>query len=140
VAAQVVFNRALTGVFVAGTPFVMVAEKVVLDFLATVTALAAIDWFLEFTGDDPNDAAAVWNQELAEEDAGGGVVAMPKVIRTFKENGGANLAIGTHSLSCQFVRTHKCCRIQARVNAVPAAGAASLQVLTQFGIPAISPG
>lgn len=137
-AAQVVFNRVLTGAFVAGTPFFITAEKVVLDFLATVTVLAAIDWFLEFTGDNPLSAAAVWNQELAEEDAGGGVVAMPKVVRTFKENGGANLAIGTHSLSCQFVRTHKYCRIQARVNAVPAGGAASLQVSTQFGIPATS--
>jgi len=114
------------------------AEKVVLDFLATVTAVAAIDWFLEFTGDNPNDAAAVWSRELAEEDAGGGVVAMPKVVRTFKENGGANLAIGVHPMSCQFVRTHKSCRLQARVNAVPAAGAASLLVSTQFGIPVIS--
>lgn len=132
-----IFNGALTGSFVPSNPFVIQGERITLDFQAVVTVgTVSIAFYLEFASENPLAAGTRWFREVAEEDAGDGVVAMPKVIRTFEENGGAALAIGTHRLSCHFVRAHQFGRIQSRVTG---AGAAALTVFAPFGIVAISP-
>lgn len=95
----------------------MPGNRCVLDFDLTVTVLANVEWYLEWTSDSPNDASARLRREVAEEDIGGGVVRMPKVVRNFQENGGAALAAGTHRLNCQFVKEGQFFRIQIRAQA-----------------------
>ena len=133
-AVQTVFSGALGAGFAAGTPFFLYQDNtyVVLDFEAVVTVAASIEWFLEFTSGNPNDVGAEWYQETAQEDAGGGVVGMPKVLRTLQANGGGTLAAGTHRVSTQFVRKHLYARIQVRQSA---GTVTDLTVLNVFGGP-----
>ena len=133
-----IFEAQLTAVNQASQPFLIPADKVVLDFDFDVTVLATVEWFLEFTGDDPNNAAqgtTVWAREVAEEDIGAGVVHMPIVIRDFSALAVGNLAAGTaQARDAQFVRTHKFCRVQIRASAGTVTRA---RIRAQFGsIPA----
>lgn len=121
----VIFNGALGAAFVPSAPIFIAAREVPLDFVVTVTDPADVEWFMEFTAEDPTDAATLWRREIAEEDVGGGIVNMPKVVRRLRENGGAILAVGVHALTAQSIRTHGYCRVQSRV----ASGAASVQIL-----------
>lgn len=133
------FNGALTGAFQPSQPIMLTAERFTIDWLLTVAAgaVAVLEWYLEFASDDPNAASTQWFREVAEEDATGGDVNMPKVVRTFEENGGGGLtAATTHGLSTQFVRAHNFVRVQVRLLS---GAATTAQILARFGLPAISP-
>lgn len=115
-----IFNAALTGAFVASKPTQLVNEELTLDFtLVTTGGPTTVNWFPEFSEDLKN-----WFREVAEEDAGKGVISMPKAVRTFADNGGTQLSDGTHLLSVQLVRQKPFARIQIEVTA----GAATAQV------------
>jgi hypothetical protein len=119
------FKGPLTGSFVPSTAMLMQGDRVSLDFsLVTVGVTTAVEWYMEF-GDTP----ACGFRETAEEDVAGGVVGMPKVVRTFRENGGALLAAGTSKMTVQFVRKHQFVRLQLRV----ASGAATATITAPFG-------
>lgn len=110
-----IFNKVLTTSFVASSPIIISAGRFSIDFLITVAGGAAtVVFFLEFAEDDPNAAATKWFAEVAEEDAGAGVVSMPKVLRTFADNAGTTLAVGTHKLSVQFTRQHQFARFSMK--------------------------
>jgi hypothetical protein len=133
-----VFDKALTTSYAATTPLMMAAGRVTMDFLLTVATEAAVQWYLEFTDDNPNNASTQWFRELAEEDAGGGVVAIPLVVRTFKESSATltNLQAGTFAGSAQFARTHKFFRLQIRASSGSVTRA---QIWGQFGVAAVTP-
>lgn len=128
---NVVFDGALTGGFVATKPLLMTADTIVYDMIATVSVLAKIEFFLEFTSDNPLDPLAFWSREVSEDDAGNGVVHMPMVVRDLQVNGGTGLPIGVSKVTLQFVRKHRCVRMQVRA----AVGTVTeLQVLAPFGL------
>ncbi len=132
-AARIFNNQVLTTSFVASKVFILGAEHVTLDFEAVITTGSTIvEYFIEYTVENPLDAAVRFFREVAEENAGNGVVAMPIVIRSLKLNGAANnlLTVGTHRTSHQFIRHHKMVRIQARLLA--GGGAARLTVDEPF--------
>ena len=122
-----IFDNALGAVFVPSQPFLLSAQRAVLDFTYLAAAAAVIEWYLEFTSTDPNDAATVWFREVAEENAGGGAVSMPNVVRTFPA-----VTAASAGKDCEFVRTHHFCRVQLRL-------AGKLFVDVPFGAPANSP-
>lgn len=100
---------------------------VTLDFLINVTGPATITFFLEFS-----ENATDWFAEVAEEDAGKGVVAMPKVVRTFADNNSTAVATNAaFAVSCQFTRQAPFVRVQAAVSA----GAAIMTLTAPFGTP-----
>lgn len=113
-----------------------------IDFRLVVGVAGNIEWFLEFAGENPNNAATRWYQETAEEDASGGLVAMPKAVRRFYENGTPlmNLLAGTHDLTVQLQRSHQFGRLKARLDlvATPAA-VVSMEAIARFGFVANSP-
>jgi hypothetical protein len=104
-----IFNGALTAAYVASDPFLIVNERATLDFAFTASGLGDVEWYLEFASLDPFDSATPWYRETAEEDAGGGAVAMPDVTRTF--------TLGALNKDAQFVRSHQFARIQIRTAA-----------------------
>lgn|SRR5574341_30088 len=109
----VLFNGTLTGSFAASRYVLLPSDKLTLAFqLVTSTGPSTVRWFPEFSDD-----LVTWFREIAEEDAAGGVVLMPKTIRTFADNAGTQLADGTHNLSVQLVRQGKFARIQMTVTA-----------------------
>lgn len=121
-------NALLTTTFQASAPFGLVGDHVVLDSIIVVANTGAqppgtpaqVEWYPEFTFDDPNSTTARWFRETAEEDLGNGDVRMPKTVRRWSENGDdLPLATGTHNLDAQFSRKHNYCRIQIRVSAAP---------------------
>lgn len=127
-AARLFTNQVLTTSFVASKVFAISGERITVDWLAVVTtAPTEIQWYFEFGSDLTN-----FFREVDEEDLGDGNVDMSKVVRSFKENGGALLAAGTHRLSTQFVRRHQFCRMQARI--VAGGGAATITVDERFGL------
>lgn len=74
---------------------------------------STVKFYLEFSEDN-----SVWYAEVAEEDAGAGVVSMPKVVRTFADNGGTTIANNpTFNVSCQFTRRAQFARVQMAVTA-----------------------
>ena len=97
--------------------------------LVTTGGPTTVNYYLEFTDENPNDSASAWFREVDEADNGTGTVKMSKVVRTFAENGGASLADGTHQLSCQFVRQAQFVRLQVSVSA----GAAVVTIDAPFG-------
>ena len=122
-----IFNGNLGVNFAPTRAFLLASEKITVDFLVTVTVgPAVIEWYLEYGSMNPNDPAAEWLREVAEEDVGNGVVYMPKVVRRLTDNDNAlhQLAQGTHYLSAQMMRAHQLCRLQVRMAAAPVATAA----------------
>jgi len=118
----------LGGSNTATNALLIVGDTVTLDFLLVTSAgPTAVQFFLEFSEDNVN-----WFREVAEEDGGKGVVSMPKVLRTFADNNGTNLADGTHLVSCQFTRRAQLVRLQMSVGA----GACVATVTAPFGTPA----
>lgn len=131
--ARIFDNQILTTSFVASKVFILGAEHVTLDFEAVITTNpTVVEWFMEFTSENPLDASTRFFREVAEEDAGNGVVAMPIVIRSLRDNNAADnlLPVATHLMSMQFIRHHKLVRIQARLLA--GGGAARLTVDEPF--------
>lgn len=113
--AVTLFKKALTGSFVASGYTMLAGGILTLDFdFAVATAPGTIEWYLEFA----SDPAGPWRREVAEEDAGAGIVAMPIVVRTFIDNGGTTtLAIGSYAFSTQFRRQEAFARVQSRITA-----------------------
>ena len=129
------FNGTLGAGFKASSWLQIAAEEVTLAFhLATSTGPTAINWFLEFS-DDPTPKSPIASREVDEQDTGNGVITMSKVLRTFKENGGANLADGTHDLSAQFTRQAPYVRFQIQVTT----GAATAKVTSSTGSIPVAP-
>ena len=109
----VIFNGTLTGSFLPTRYVLLPAEKLTLAFhLVTSSGPSTVQWFPEYSDD-----LVMWSREVAEEDAAGGVVLMPKTIRTFADNAGTQLADATHDLSVQLVRQGKFARLQMAVTA-----------------------
>ncbi len=119
----------LTTSFVPTKGFAIVACRVSFRFKFTVAAgtPAVIEYYMEF-GEDPNPAG-VWYREMAEEDAGNGVVAQPTVVRTLQDVNGATFAAGTYSLSAQFRREEQLARMQIKASA----GVVTMEVSAPFG-------
>jgi hypothetical protein len=124
-------------VFRASKPFLIVAERVVLDFIFRKTAglsTAIVEWYLEFASDDPNAAATRWFREVAEEDVGAGVTHMPPVVRDF-----SGIPTGTTARSCHLVRSHRFCRVQVQLAFASPDLLQRLTITTPFGIVAQAP-
>lgn len=132
------FNSVLGATFAPSRAFMIQGERATLDFLVEVTGetLAKIEWYFEFTSEDPNDPDAIWYRELAEQNtAGSGTTNMPKVVRVFQERDGTLLAAGEHALDAQCTRAHNFTRIQIAVTQ----GTASAVVRAPFATQADSP-
>jgi hypothetical protein len=122
VEAQSIFSGNVgTGSFTASAPFALTAGNdpgdpnfAVLDFHLDLSAPTKLEWYLEFTFDDPTDPAARWAKEIAEEDTAGGTVNMPIVLRAICANGGGNLPAGLTKVSAQLERKHTYARVQLR--------------------------
>ena len=111
----VIFNAALTASFQPSRPIIIVAEKVVLDFKLVINSRSAVQvqWYPEFTMDNPASPTAEWYRETAEEDLGNADARMPPSIRRFSTQGAdADLPTGTYYFDTQFKRTHGFVRIQ----------------------------
>lgn len=134
-----IFSGALGVTFAPTQPFLLHAEKVTVDFVVDVTiGPAVVEWYLEYTSGNPNDTNTIWYREVAEEDVGGGVVHMPKVVRNLEDNDDDNhqLTQGIHYMSAQMVRAHNLCRLQVRLNPVPVA-MATMRITVPIGYPAV---
>ena len=117
----------LTGSFQPSAPVLLVANQLTLDWDITASSgPTTLEWYLEFA----SDPAGPWRREVAEEDAGKGVVSMPEVVRTFANNNGTALADGSYGYEMQFVRQAALARVQVAV----AAGAAVVTVSSPTGI------
>ena len=124
----VIFNGTLVAGFVPTKYVLLPADKLTLAFhLVTSGGPSTVRWFPEYSDD-----LVTWSREVAEEDAAGGVVLMPKTIRTFADNAGTQLADGTHDLSVQLIRQGKFARLQVQV----AAGASTAIVTADGSSPA----
>lgn len=88
--------------------------KVTLDFLLACSGgPSTVTFFLEYS-----ENGVDWFAEVAEEDAGKGVVSMPKVIRTFADNNGTTIANNAaFAVTCQFKRLAQLVRVQMAVSA-----------------------
>lgn len=108
--AAILYNSTLTNAFQPSAFVMLTAGRLTLDFDIIVPSgsAATIRWYLEFAA-GPNGP---WRREVAEEDAAGGVVLMPAVVRTFATNAGTTLATGSYSFSTQFTRQEALARVQ----------------------------
>lgn len=98
----------------ASKSLMIASDKVTLDFLLNCSAgPSTVTFFLEFSEDN-----VAWFAEVAEEDAGKGVVSMPKVVRTFADNNSTAIANNTaFAVSCQFTRIAPFVRAQMAASA-----------------------
>lgn len=127
---KVIFNAALTSAFQPTRAFLIEANEITFYFDLTVTVAAAtVEWYMEFT-QSPGGSSPVWRREIAEEDAGQGVVLMPAVVRTFADNGSNNLAVGGHNFDAEFKRRNRFCRVQMKNTG----GAVRAKVTIPFGM------
>ena len=129
------FNSNLTNAFQPTQPILMVGDTLTLDFTFTVTGGVgtSVAWYLEFSSDP---AATLWAREIAEEDAGAGVVAMPLVIRTLQTNGAGTFAAGTYAVSAQLLRKHLYARLQIRA---PVGTISNMSIVAPFGLSVVTP-
>jgi hypothetical protein len=105
------FNGPLSSGYRPTKAVLISATEFTVDFELVISgSTATVQYYLEF-GEDP-DPNAKWYREIAEEDAGGGVVLMPVVIRSLAANAGGNLPVGTHLLDAEFKRRHRFVRLQ----------------------------
>lgn len=123
---------ALTSSFVASDPLLIVDGRISLDFELTVATDAAVEWYLEFTDQNPN--TGTWSREISEELQGNGAVTMAEVTRTFRSAGAASLILAAsgspYELDAQFRRDHKFARVQIRA----ASGSVTrAQITSQYG-------
>lgn len=126
-ASVILLKATLDGSFQPSAPVLLVANQLTLDWDITASSgPTTLEWYLEFA----SDPAGPWRREVAEEDAGKGVVSMPAVVRTFANNNGTALTDGDYGFEMQFVRQAALARIQACVTA----GAAVIAVSSPTGI------
>lgn len=122
---MILLNKALTGSFVPSDSFVIQSDKITLAFSLVCTGgPSAVEWYWEFSDD-----LIEFNRETTE-NITNGTIAVPEVVRTFKESSGANLADGTHKVTCEFVRHQKFARVQIRTSA----GAVQAIVKSLYGL------
>jgi len=133
----VIYDAAAQAAFTPSKPFLIVAERVTLDWFFDKTAgvsTAKVEWFLEFTSDDPLSVAARWAREVAEEDIGNGVTHMPPVVRDF-----ADIPTGQTKRSTQFVRSHQFVRVQIKLALTSPDLLQRVTVQTPFGSQVLVP-
>lgn len=120
--AQTIFNAPLTANFQASDPLQVVDDTIILDFAIVIAVgTVRVQWYLEFTSDNPFDPNTVWFREVAEEDIGNGDVRMPYAVRRFSTfNVDGDLPVGTHLLDVQISRVHDFCRIRIAGNGATA--------------------
>lgn len=101
-------------------PLIMEDKELSLNFDFTVLAgVPRVEFYPEYTDDNPFLATARWRREVAEEDIGNGDVRMPLVIRRFSTNAAdANLPAGPYNLNVQLRRAGQFVRLQMRGNGV----------------------
>lgn len=104
----------LSASYTASRTLLIAGGAMTLDFLLNCSAgPSTVTFFLEFSEDGIN-----WFAEVAEEDAGKGIVAMPKVVRTFADNNSTAIANNTaFAVSCQFKRRAQFGRVQIAASA-----------------------
>lgn len=127
--SAILFNGTLTASFQATKAVMVSAAELAftVDLELTVAgAPTSVVYYLEF-GEDPSPAGK-WYREIAEEDAGGGVVAMPFVLRTLQPNAGGNLPVGITRVDAEFKRRHKLARVQ-----IASPGNVKALITTPFG-------
>jgi len=109
--------------FTASKGLMIAGDTLTLNFLLACSGgPSTVTFFLEFSED-----GKTWFAEVAEEDAGKGVVSMPKVVRTLADNNATNIADNAaFAISCQFKRRMLIARVQMAVSA----GAAVVTSLT----------
>lgn len=107
-------NVALAAGYTASKGLVLSGDILTLNFsLACSGGPSTVTLFLEFSEDGTN-----WFAEVAEEDAGKGVVAMPKVIRTLADNNSTAIADNAKfNVSLQFKRRMLIARVQMAASA-----------------------
>ena len=125
----VLYNRQLPvdpEEYAASNPLMVSGGRLMLLFEAVVTTPGPLDFYLEYTDEDPS--VDRWYREVAEEDSGGGVTEMPYVVRTWRGEGSpvSDLPAGTHRAAMPFVRTGVFVRVRARMRS----GSATLQIRT----------
>ncbi len=124
---MILFNGPITASFAPTKAFAIQAREFTVDFVIVASSgPSTVQCYCEFA----EAPAGPWFREIAQEDAGAGVVLMPEVVRTFAVSGGSNLPDGTYNLDAQFIRRHKLVRLQL---AVPT-GAATMKVTAPFGL------
>ena len=137
---DLIFDAPLSSTFKPTKSVMLVGDKLTLDFELVVLApgLAQVEWYLEFTSNNPFNNAAKWAREVAEEDMPGGIVNMPFVVRTFYVNGSplVLLPTGTSRISAQFERSHNFGRAQIRL---AGGGKTTAKIYSVFGMPHVPP-
>lgn len=120
--SSTIFNAPLTAAYQASLPIVVSDDIVILDFKIVIpVGTVRVQWYLEFTSDNPFDTAASWYREVSEEDIGNGDVRMPLAVRRFSTYGAdADLPAGTYRFDVQLRRVHDFCRIQILGNGATA--------------------
>lgn len=107
-------QQPLTGAFTPSKGLLLSGDTLTLDFLLNCSnGPSTVAFFLEFS-----ENGVDWFAEVAEEDAGKGVVAMPKVVRTFADNNSTTIANNAaYAVSCQFTRRAAFARVQIAASA-----------------------
>ena len=124
--------------FVASQPVMLERDWLTIDFTIVVaTGVTQVQFFPEFTGENPNAVATAWFRQVVSDDGAGGLVNMAKTVNVFQENNGNNLAVGTHLLSVQLLVRHMFARIQAGI--VSGGGTAVMSAVARFGSQPITP-
>lgn len=100
---------ALTTGFSTSAAVLIVDRNLEIDFDLTCSAgPSTVKYFIQYSED-----LVTWYDEVAEENAGHGVVSMPKALRTFADNGSTGVANNTNfRVTCPFTRPHQFARIQ----------------------------
>jgi hypothetical protein len=134
-----IFSGPLTNTFQPTQGFLLAGENIVLDVTALIASVppaatpGRIEFYFEYTTQDPNGVGTRWFREVSEEDIGNGDVRQSKVVRRFAEEGSdAPLAVSSHFLNLQFARKEGFARLQVRV-APGGANACTLAVSAVFG-------
>ena len=121
------FKGPLSATFQATKWLAISAREITIDFdLTCSSGPSTVQYYLEFA----NDPAGPVYREVAQEDAGGGVVLMPVVVRTFADNGGTNLPDGRYFLDTEYVRRHRLVRVQIKASA----GTVRAEITAPFGL------
>ena len=125
-----IFKGSLTSGFQASDPVTLKSQALTLlwDISATDADVTDVDFYLEYTDENPLDANTIWYPEVDEQDTGDGEVTMSLVLRTFQLNGGASLPLGSYRASTLFTRKAQFARVQVRVSD----GAANLTLKDPF--------
>lgn len=124
------FKGPLPATFTPTAWLAITAREFTIDFdLTCSSGPSTVEYYLEFANAPTGPAY----REVAQEDAGEGVVLMPEVVRTFSNSGSAVLADGHYFFDTEYVRRHRLVRVQIRA----AAGTVQAQITAPFGLPAV---